>query len=925
MEAVCKYCNEVENKQEKPGLICLSCKSLVHLTCLKRQGTPGDFTGDVFFDFACVDCSANGEECFVRNKMPWVNVLLLTLHHLHTQSLGISHQGFFHYKTHIGSFIDRNWQLLFGNQVKQKKNWMGTIAGTLSVYRWLLFRSGSIVLGEAGWWKLQHKFSPALAAHIITETAKDKPKGRPRGPPGLDRTLFYYKIRKLGYMDYVVVENDAPPAEPVTKKARLLSETQEAGSSENEHGQLATDIEPRSEPESMILDESYACLAAKDAYPDVDSFFSSYDFPFHSGVSTEHNDSSSEQTTATGVPADDSDSRSSHTLPEPPEPPPDADGKCPVYDVKVRDVPAKAKKTDAVVRRESQFSTQLNSVDLPWVVKEIKAPKDIVELTEYEEIQLLKQVDNLVTKMRDPDKKAYLCRLRAKLALRRLKRHKHLPIFDLDKTVKVLGGYVMEMPKVVASVERVLDRFQRSYLLDSLSGTIPEVSSGTVLLSHMEPTPLRSPYSGAVLKPYIRRDFDTQPLWLQLMDELLRKTNRHIKDYEPPPRASLDYSYVRPQHIPALNNLCAQFFWPGIDLTEALQQPEHSCVVSYGRLAVGCAFLTAGARDAYVSFVLARPAWRRARLASFMLYHLLQVCGDEALQQPEHSCVVSYGRLAVGCAFLTAGARDAYVSFVLARPAWRRARLASFMLYHLLQVCGDEALQQPEHSCVVSYGRLAVGCAFLTAGARDAYVSFVLARPAWRRARLASFMLYHLLQVCGDEALQQPEHSCVVSYGRLAVGCAFLTAGARDAYVSFVLARPAWRRARLASFMLYHLLQVCGDEALQQPEHSCVVSYGRLAVGCAFLTAGARDAYVSFVLARPAWRRARLASFMLYHLLQTCPDKDVTLHVSPTNPAIFLYQKFGFKVEELVQDFYEKYYDIDHKGCRHALFLRLVR
>ena len=31
-------------------------------------------------------------------------------------------------------------------------------------------------------------------------------------------------------------------------------------------------------------------------------------------------------------------------------------------------------------------------------------------------------------------------------------------------------------------------------------------------------------------------------------------------------------------------------------------------------------------------------------------------------------------------------------------------------------------------------------------------------------------------------------------------------------------------------------------------------------------------------------------------VLQTCTDQDVTLHVSPTNPAIFLYQKFGFKV-----------------------------
>lgn len=35
--------------------------------------------------------------------------------------------------------------------------------------------------------------------------------------------------------------------------------------------------------------------------------------------------------------------------------------------------------------------------------------------------------------------------------------------------------------------------------------------------------------------------------------------------YSPPARASLDYCYVRPQHIAPVNALLAQFFWPGID------------------------------------------------------------------------------------------------------------------------------------------------------------------------------------------------------------------------------------------------------------------------------------------------------------------------------------------------------------------------
>jgi len=58
---------------------------------------------------------------------------------------------------------------------------------------------------------------------------------------------------------------------------------------------------------------------------------------------------------------------------------------------------------------------------------------------------------------------------------------------------------------------------------------------------------------------------------------------------------------------------------------------------------------------------------------------------------------------------------------------------------------------------------------------------------------------------------------------------------------------------------------------------------------------------------------------------QTCMGKDVTLHVSASNPAMLLYQKFGFKAEELVLDFYDKYLPAESTECRHAYFLRLRR
>lgn len=60
-------------------------------------------------------------------------------------------------------------------------------------------------------------------------------------------------------------------------------------------------------------------------------------------------------------------------------------------------------------------------------------------------------------------------------------------------------------------------------------------------------------------------------------------------------------------------------------------------------------------------------------------------------------------------------------------------------------------------------------------------------------------------------------------------------------------------------------------------------------------------------------------------LFQTCSGKDITLHVSISNPALFLYQKFGFKVEKVVLDFYDKYIRRDTKESKHAFFCRLER
>ena len=40
---------------------------------------------------------------------------------------------------------------------------------------------------------------------------------------------------------------------------------------------------------------------------------------------------------------------------------------------------------------------------------------------------------------------------------------------------------------------------------------------------------------------------------------------RKDPEWRPPAVSSIDYCYVQPHHIPSVNAMCREFFWPGID------------------------------------------------------------------------------------------------------------------------------------------------------------------------------------------------------------------------------------------------------------------------------------------------------------------------------------------------------------------------
>lgn len=97
-----------------------------------------------------------------------LQAIVLSLYHLQVKSGGLARNGFFHWRHHIVSFIDRNWNVLFPNDRQRRKKWVGTVSGRLSHYSCFFFLSGSkTVFNKPAWWTLMYpKITPLVTASV---------------------------------------------------------------------------------------------------------------------------------------------------------------------------------------------------------------------------------------------------------------------------------------------------------------------------------------------------------------------------------------------------------------------------------------------------------------------------------------------------------------------------------------------------------------------------------------------------------------------------------------------------------------------------------------------------------------------------------------------------------------------------------------
>lgn len=589
------YCaiSSIDNQSE--CYQCRKCEKLFHQGCLKR-GKPSPLEGDLLFDFICCDCSHDGEEHFTRMKLLWVHVVTLALYNLHLQGGGKC--GFFRWREHICSFIDKHWSTFFGYGKKKTTTWQGTVAGTLSAGCPKLFISGAAKLKETGWWTLAQPRPPsrqdieAATSHggRANRKATTKKQKRSYCSDSYFQPFMDQKSPKT-LADDELQQMMNPTTDPLanlevidTKPPSLLLDGD--GLSDLELDTM--DINPGSVSpvslSSMPMEKiiSDACGNV----PEVDS-----------GDGTEMNVNDYENEEEEGE---------------------DNDGTT----------------TERNSTHESMVESERESSD------QDKAPEPEKDssfcwtgIGKYEERLFLKRLQQLQNAV---SHNVVAKRLKRKLIVRQVKRERNMSLFNLDEVMNAgssqLKMQMMQPPLPLLTQgmhqHRVLDRYQVG-LPQAMDQILHSSSFITKLVGRESDLHERiiSPYTARVLQPYIWKDFETKPLKLKVLEEILRFHCKKNPDFKLPPSAPIDYCYVQPHHIPSINSLCRQFFWKGIDMSESLHYPDFSCVALY-KVVVGFAFMVPDVKynEAYISFVFTHPEWRSAGIATFMLYHLIQTC-----------------------------------------------------------------------------------------------------------------------------------------------------------------------------------------------------------------------------------------------------------------------------------------------------------
>ncbi|XP_040926860.1 cysteine-rich protein 2-binding protein isoform X2 [Betta splendens] len=646
-----------------------------------RGEQPSYLKGDNFFKFICSDCSEDGKESFERIRLTWQQVVMLAMYNLSLEGTG--RQGYFRWKEDICAFIGRHWNFLLGTR-KKTSTWWSTVAGCLSVGSPTFFRSGAQEFGEPGWWKLVQNRPPTLRPEV------DKSASRPKASkPALDPIITVEGLRKRGARNPVENAMQLKEKRSRTQEAKDIRRAQkEAVGSYTDRSASSTPVKlgggrgsSTGRRPDLILEKGevidFSSLSSSDRTPLTSPSPSpSPDFSAP-GTPASHSATPSLLSEADLIPDamppqalfhDDEEMETEGMIDPGMEdtPPPCASL---VARKKLHLAPTRIKceaesEDDEGREHENNYERPLGQTEVPCLSvggaeeperrrktahpekatgggASFQSPRFTL-LSLYEERMLLRRLDACPLALAVTPQANRLYR---KLLVRQAKRQRGLPLLDIDRaigsTLSLVGGIycaqgsgtlmgdgVVRKYCTNSQEQRILDRFQtnvygrRGIQQDSLSFWHRLMGAEGSLDQS-----IKSPYTARILKPYIRRDYESRPVKLRLLAEIRAYPHRKDPNWVPEPDAPIDYCYVRPNHIPSVNAMCHDSFWPGVDLSECLQYPDFSVVVLYKKVVIGFGFMVPDVKynEAYISFLLVHPEWRRAGIATFMIYHLIQV------------------------------------------------------------------------------------------------------------------------------------------------------------------------------------------------------------------------------------------------------------------------------------------------------------
>jgi len=582
----CPRCQE-HSAPSSPSLVCSLCSSNIHLECLSPKAAPA-LKGDTFFSLNCNQCSSNETDEVTRNRISWLGATLLSLYHLHITNTS-SNLGFYHWRNDIALLIATHWSSIFGHAVKKKKTWQGSVSGSLSGNSSTLFESGLSTIGEQGWWRLRSLDPPAIQLRRMPPKVLTSKPSKPlekvqevlsrRGERGSCSSLALAIERKKA-RDGLVAIPRSNKREKMMKRKR--SETKGRDYSRDEY------IEGKEEDSKATLSRTSNIIHQN---PDnsLRKVFRLSSLP-PSRISPSKGSSEEAPPSISAL----------FPSQEPPTP----------YSPLPLSSPRQSP-SDTPLLAETATKEEMEGFDIDEAVvsslleerKECDSPRSCNSPFKPE---LYIEGNPSPGSMN-----AAPHEVKAPLEIS----DRFAPTDEDSNQYNRIPQVLTEGPSTSRSDEKdhiqVLDRFQHS----SSSG--PTSTCLSLVVEKSVTNWSISPYSGKRLSPYIRRDTETEPAGLAV----LRSLDKFSTRLHP-----IDFCYLQPQLVPAVNCLAEKLFWPGIDLEEGLQFPDFSCVALYKKLCIGFGLVVPDCRwsESYLSHLAVHPAWRNQGIATFMLYHLIQ-------------------------------------------------------------------------------------------------------------------------------------------------------------------------------------------------------------------------------------------------------------------------------------------------------------